>query len=85
MAGLTIGNLGDDMKQRLRVREAKHGHSLEEETWAILCTALADHGSPANLSRAIRSRFAPLGDAKLEIPPRGPMLEPPGSTFSETP
>ena len=32
---------------------------------------------PANLYEAIRSRFAKFGDIELEIPPRGPMREPP--------
>ena len=32
---------------------------------------------PANLYESIRSRFAKFGDIELEIPPRGPMREPP--------
>ncbi|MDE3258425.1 MAG: plasmid stabilization protein [Gemmatimonadota bacterium] len=42
-------------------------------------------GPPADLARAIRARFAPLGGVELQIPPRDPMREPPGSTFSEAP
>ena len=79
MASLTICNLGDDLKQRLRIQAAKHGHSMEEEAREILCTALNEPVSHANLSRAIRARFASLGDVKLKIPPRDPIREPPGS------
>ena len=82
MASLTIRNLGDDL---MRGRAAERGHSIEEEARAILRMALNEHGLPANLSRAIRARFAPLGGVKLEIPPRDPMREPPGSTFSKSP
>lgn len=31
MASITIRNLEDDIKQRLRVRAAEHGQSMEEE------------------------------------------------------
>ncbi|MDE2889509.1 MAG: plasmid stabilization protein [Gemmatimonadota bacterium] len=85
MASLTIRNLGDDLMLRLRVRAAEHGHSMEEEARAILRTALNEHRSPANLSRAIRARFAPLGGVELQIPPRDPMREPPVATFSGAP
>lgn len=77
MASLTIRNIGDDVKQRLRIQAAEHGHSMEEEARVILRTALNEHGSPANLSRAIRARFAPLGGVELAIPPRDPMRDPP--------
>lgn len=75
MASMTIRNLDDDIKQRLRVQAAEHGHSMEEEARAILRAALTNTGSPTNLARAIRARFAPLGGVELEIPPREPMCE----------
>jgi len=31
VASITIRNLDDDIKQRLRVRAAQHGRSMEEE------------------------------------------------------
>lgn len=85
MASLTVHDLGDELMRRLRIQAAEHGHTMEEEARVILHTALDGYCSPVNLSRAIRARFAPLGGVELEIPPRDPMLEPPGSTFSETP
>ena len=57
MASMTIRNLDDDIKQRLRVQAAEHGHSMEEEARAILRAALTGPASPTNLARAIRARF----------------------------
>ena len=74
---MTIRNLDDDVKQRLRVQAAEHGHSMEEEARAILRAALTRTAAPTNLAAAIRSRFAPLGGVKLDLPPREPMRDPP--------
>ena len=73
MASMTIRNLSDDLKQRLRIQAAEHGHSMEEEARIILRAALIEHAPPANLARAIHDRFAPLGGVDLDIPPREPM------------
>ena len=75
MASMTIHNLDDDIKQRLRIQAAKHGHSMEEEALTILRTALTEPAPTTNLARAIRARFAPLGGVELDIPPREPMRE----------
>ncbi len=40
MASLTIRNIEDGVKERLRVRAATHGHSMEEEARAITTTAI---------------------------------------------
>lgn len=77
MASITIRNLDDDLKQRLRLRAAEHGHSMEEEARGILRQALGQPAIPRNLAAAIRARFAPLGGVDLELPPREPMREPP--------
>ena len=77
MASMTIRNLDDDIKQRLCIQAAKHGHSMEEEALAILRTALTEPTPPANLARAIRARFAPLGGVELDISPRESMRDPP--------
>ncbi|MDP3261779.1 MAG: plasmid stabilization protein [Tabrizicola sp.] len=61
MASITIRNLDDDLKRRLRVRAAEKGHSLEEEAWEILCVALAPAGASKNLGQSIHDRFAALG------------------------
>lgn len=77
MASMTIRNLSDDIKQRLRIQAAEHGHSMEEEARIILRAALMEHTPPINLARAIHDPFAPLGGVELDIPPREPMRAPP--------
>ena len=78
MASITVRNLEEGLKRRLRIRAAENGRSMEEEARSILRTAL-DHQPPAqqDLASAIRARFAPLGGVELEIPPRSPMRKPP--------
>lgn len=77
MASITIRNLEDDVKQRLRVRAAQHGHSMEEEAREILRRELGAGAPARNLAAAIRARIAPLGGVDLAIPTRDPMREPP--------
>ena len=78
MATLTIRNLDAGLKERLRVRAAQHGHSMEAEVRDILRDTLNEPERPAvNLYQRIRSRFAPLGGVDLELPPREPAPEPP--------
>ena len=78
MASITVRNLEDGLKHRLRIRAAENGRSMEEEARDILRTAL-NHQQPEqeNLASAIRARFAPLGGLELEIHPRSPMRKPP--------
>jgi plasmid stability protein len=78
MANLTIRNLDDSVKVKLRVRAAQHGRSMEEEVRTILSAAVDDAPRQTeSLGTAIRRRFAPLGGMELEIPPREKMREPP--------
>lgn len=77
MASITIRNLDDGVKTRLRVRAAKHGRSMEEEARIILREAVERGPRPKNLASAVRARFAPFGGVELEIPPRRPAREPP--------
>jgi plasmid stability protein len=79
MATLMIRNVDTALKQRLRVRAARHGRSMEAELRSIVNDALArdEDGEPKNLAEAIRRHFAPLGGVELELPPRGPAREPP--------
>ena len=70
MATMTIRNLDDQLKQRLRVRAATHGRSMEDEARDILRTALAIQPSAPSLIEAIRARVDPLGGIELDIPAR---------------
>lgn len=77
MASITIRNLDERLKARLRVRAARHGRSMEDEAREIMRQALAEGDrAPRNLASCIRRRFAALGGVELEIPPREPMREP---------
>jgi len=82
MATLTIRQLDERVKSRLRIRAANHGRSMEEEAREILRSALVAQPSlKDNLADIVRRRFAPLGGVELELPPRDPIREPPD--FSE--
>jgi plasmid stability protein len=78
-SSLNIRQLDPALKERLRIRAAHHGRSMEAEARAILREALANPqpASGAELVVAIRRRFAPLGGVELELPPRAPAREPP--------
>jgi plasmid stability protein len=78
MASITIRNLEEPLKARLRIRAATHGRSMEDEARDILRNALnREPPQAANLASAIRARFAPLGGVELPEAPREPMREPP--------
>ena len=78
MATLTIRQLDEKTKTRLRVRAAHHGRSMEEEAREILRSALTA-ASPAegNLAEAIRRRFAAFGGQQFELPRRDAMRHAP--------
>lgn len=77
LASITIRNLDDAVKTRLRIRASTNGRSMEEEARLILREAVERKPGPTNLASAIRARFAPLGGVELDIPARQPMREPP--------
>ena len=77
MASITIRNLDEGVKRRLRVRAAENGRSMEEEARDILGRSVGEAPLPKDLGRAIHARFAALGGVELELPERGPMRPPP--------
>ncbi|MGK0173381.1 MAG: plasmid stability protein [Gammaproteobacteria bacterium] len=81
MASITIRNLDDQTKERLRVRAARRRNSMENEARKILREALAeDETAVSNLAVIIGKRFAPLGGVDLELSIREPIREPPQLT-----
>jgi antitoxin FitA len=75
MSTLTVRNLDDWLKARLRVRAAQNGRSMEAEARAILRSTLSGDKEPSErLGSQIHERFAGLAADALEIPPRS---EPP--------
>ncbi len=77
MASITIRNLDDSLKRRLRIQAAEHGRSMEEEAREIIRQGIDASVSPENLGEVIHRRFAALGGVDLPLPPREPMPEPP--------
>jgi plasmid stability protein len=78
MASITIRNLEEALKGKLRIRAAEHSRSMEEEVRAILRDTLeAGSSEPINLYAEIRRLFAPLGGVELELPLRELVREPP--------
>jgi len=73
MAALTIRRLEPRIKERLRLRAARNGRSMEEEARAILKAAATELPGASRLGSSIRARFARLGGVELELPVREPM------------
>jgi antitoxin FitA len=78
MATLTIRNLDDDVKQRLRVRAAQHGHSMEEEVRTILQASVEQdrEAKPGGLATRLLDLFKDIDTTGFELPERTPMPEP---------
>lgn len=71
MASMTIRNLDESLKARLRIQAARHNRSMEDEARDILRTALAvSPSSASNLADAIRRRLQPLGGVEMDLPER---------------
>ena len=78
MASITIRNLDDEVKTRLRVRASANGRSMEEEARLILAEAVDRNTAPQEgLGTATHELFKPFGDVELELPLREPMRKPP--------
>jgi plasmid stability protein len=76
MASLTIRDLDNRLKQRLRIQAARNNRSMEEEVRAILKVALsANAGSAKSLYKSIRARIEPLGGVDLTVEPREPIRQ----------
>jgi plasmid stability protein len=78
VASITIRNLDDTLKSRLRIQAAVHGRSMEDEARDILRSALnREPTRKGSLAASIRARFAPLGGVELPVIAREPMRPPP--------
>lgn len=77
MASITIRNLDDQVKAKLRMVAARNGHSMEEEARIILRSALNQPQSKG-LGTRIRERFSDARDIELEVPPRSNKPRDPG-------
>jgi antitoxin FitA len=78
MPTLTIRNVEPALKERLRIRAACNGRSMEAELRHILSTTIGEESNrEVNLAEAIRRRFLPLGGVELEPHPPVPAGKPP--------
>lgn len=71
LAALSIRNLDDQVKDRLRVRAASHGRSMEAEVRAIITDAVSGPSEAEGFLEAILDRFGELGGVDLDLPARG--------------
>ena len=69
MASITIRNIDNELKERLRVRAAQHGHSMEEEARIILRRAVNGISGPELLSLS-EKLFGEKHGVELELPSR---------------
>lgn len=70
MAAVSVRNLDDDVKERLRMRAASHGRSMESEIRAILVEAVTEPDQHRGMLVTLMERFADLGGVDFEIPAR---------------
>ena len=71
MASISVRNLDDDVKERLRVRAARHGRSMESEIRVILVDAVRETNDADGLFQKMLDRFGEIGGVELELPQRG--------------
>lgn len=73
MSSITIRNLDENLKARLRLRAARHGLSMEQEVRNILQTTLAGDADTRNgldFALRINQRFKGLEADDLSLPAR---------------
>ena len=70
MAAVSIRDLDDSVREKLRMRAAWHGRSMEAEMRAILTAAVTDEQSGPGLFTALIGRFSQLGGVDLDPPTR---------------
>lgn len=79
MATLTVRNIDDDLKARLRVQAAQHGRSMEAEVREILREGIKNGENVENVAARFERNFGPDNGFDLDpyLPERTPMREPP--------
>jgi plasmid stability protein len=70
VAAISIRNLDDEVKHRLRMRAARHGRSMEAEIRAILEDAVSEQTTADGLFTTLLDRFGAIGGVELDLPTR---------------
>ena len=77
MASITIRNLDESLKAKLRLQSAQHGCSMEAEVRNILRQVLTPPAAPLDFADRVHQRFAGLNADSLPIPARQETRTPP--------
>lgn len=70
MAAISVRDLDDGVRERLRIRAAQNGRSMEAEIREILTAAVTPAGNREDLFTALLARFSDLGGVDLVLPAR---------------
>ena len=70
MASLTIRNLPEEVKSKLRVQAAHNGTSLEAHARDILQQAAVSQQDPVNIVQTFQAKFGGNHGVDLELPSR---------------
>ena len=70
VAAVSVRDLDESVRERLRVRAARHGRSMESEIRAILTDAVTRPTDSSGLAQTLLARFGDLGGVELELPSR---------------
>ena len=81
MAAVSIRNLDDAVRDRIRLRAAANGRSMEAEMRAILMEAVEELDEDEGIVGALMKRFSQLGGVELGFAPRSE--SPRAAEFSE--
>ncbi|MCI0633975.1 MAG: Arc family DNA-binding protein [Actinobacteria bacterium] len=76
MADISIRNLDDEVRERLRVLAARHGRSMEAEIRAILEQAVRAEPGDGLVASLVLAAGA-VGGVELEVPPRSDLARMP--------
>jgi plasmid stability protein len=70
MAAITIRDLDDAVKERLRVQAAQNGRSMEAEARALIEQATAQPRRAKNIGMAFYEAFREVDGVELKLPSR---------------
>jgi plasmid stability protein len=70
MASVSIRDLDDEVRERLRVQAARNGRSMEAEIRSILTEAVGASGNGTGLLGAVLERFGAVGGVELDVQAR---------------
>lgn len=70
MAAVSIRDLDERVRERLKVRAARNGRSMEAEIRAILSDSVSEQSEREGLGAALLSQFGAIGGVDLDLPAR---------------